>query len=178
MKTIAAILISGFLMFFVLPGCQQPVKTAKPSPDTPKFYEDIVWVTLSIERPFLDDDMDHIPDGVLVRIMLNAPNEKAFVAGKGSLVIHLIKRVRNEKGTFIDQEMHTWNIKEEDFERALVRQRYGIICHQMAIYWYGVAPQGPSWYLKADFIRTDQKKVGSRLISLVIPERDPKSTRG
>ena len=169
MKTIAMLIIS-FLLFALSSGCQQMDRKTAMSSEAPKFYEDIIWVSLSLERPFLDDDNDRIPDGVLVRAMLTRPNEKAFVAGKGTLIIHLINRTRNEQGTFSDRKMHTWTINEEDFQGAIVRQRYGIICHQMAIYWYGVNPKGPGWYLQAEFIRTDKQRVVSRLISLTIPE--------
>ncbi|NLE29231.1 MAG: hypothetical protein GX629_06145 [Phycisphaerae bacterium] len=170
MKT-TALLICSVLLFVGSTGCQQPIRQTTPPSEAAIFYEDIVWVTLSLERPFLDDDNDRIPDGVLVRAMLNRPNEKSFVAGKGTLIIHLIKRTRNEQGIFHDKEMYTWTINEEDFERAVVRQRYGIVCHQMAIYWYGVNPRGPGWYLQAEFIRTDKQRVVSRLISLTIPEK-------
>jgi hypothetical protein len=166
MKTIVWRVIALFLMV-ALSSCQQPAKKTPAHPDI-TFYEDIVWVSLSVDQPYLDVDQDQTYDGAIVRVMLNRADQKSFVPGKGTFILRLIQRAKDEKGTFVDREMHKWTIPQDKFEQSVTRQRYGLICHMITVYWYGVTPQGPGWYLQGDFVRTDGKHVITRMLSLTI----------
>jgi hypothetical protein len=168
MKMIAWRVIA-LLLIVAFSGCQQPVKKTTTAPAF-TVYEDIVWVSLSVDQPYLDVDQDQTYDGAIVRVMLNRADEKSFVPGKGTFILRLIKRVKDEKGAFVDREMHKWTIPQEKFEQSVTRQRYGLICHMITVYWYGVNPRGPGWYLQGDLIRTDGKHVVTRMLSLTIPE--------
>lgn len=154
----------------LLLGCQQPDRKINGSPDKPPvFYEDISWVSLMVDLPLLDDDDDKQPDGVLARVMLLRPNQPDFVAGKGTVVFHLIKRIRVSSGNFENREIYKWTISEEEFTRSVVRQRFGLISHQVALYWGKARPKGKGIYLQAEFIRPDGKKISSRQVSIILP---------
>jgi hypothetical protein len=152
-------------------GCQDPNRTTtNPADRPPVYFEDVVHASLLIDLPLLDEDGDRDPDGVLVRLMLLRPGQSEYVAAKGTAVFHLYRRVHTEAGPFQNQELYTWTISPDDFARAVVRQRFGFICHQMALYWGNLHPRGGGVYLQAEFIRPDKKVLRSRPISIALPE--------
>jgi len=160
-----------FVLTAGLPGCQEANRTTtNPADRPPTFYEDIVHISLLVDLPLIDEDGDHEPDGALVRVMLLRPGQPEYVAGKGSVIFHLYRRVRTESGPFVNQEMYTWKVSQEDFTRAVVRQRFGFIGHQLSIYWGNLRPTGPGVFLQAEFVRTDKQVLRSRPVSLALPE--------
>jgi hypothetical protein len=165
------------LMFIVFStgifGCQQANQISMDKMEQkPKIYTDIIWVSLSVQMPYLDEDNDQYPDGVVVDVMLNRPGEKGFIAGRGTLIVHLLRRARDEKGILNDKELYKWTILEDEFLQSIVRQRFGLICHHMALYWHGIPqPKGNGLYLQAEFIRTDKKQLISRMVALTIPDK-------
>jgi hypothetical protein len=161
------LLLAGWLT-----GCQQPNQRQASFRDKlPTFYEDINGIALSVQIPYIDEDNDHEPDGVMVDVMLNRPNEKAFVAGRGTVIFHLFQRAKSPQGQFVNTELYKWTVSEDEFAKAVVRQRFGLICHHMALYWAGVQPQGSGIYLQAEFIRIDQKRVVSRMVSIAVADQ-------
>jgi hypothetical protein len=154
----------------ILGGCQQP--TTRPGSSgnqAPVFFEDIAWISLMVDLPLLNDDEGKTPNGVLARVMLLRNNQSDYVAGKGSVIFHLMQRVRNSSGNYENQEMHTWRISEDEFAQSVVRQRFGLISHQVALYWGNLKPNGRGVYLQAQFIRTDKKEIWSRPVTIALP---------
>jgi len=168
-------------------ACQQPSvrTTTQMAPTSPRgqspqnampvFYDDIVWVSLMVDVPFLDADGNKTPDGVSVRVMLNRPGEKKYVAGRGAANIYLVQRVRLANGQFEDKQLKMWHVDEATFVRAVQRQRFGLVGHKMDLFWTGVRPEGANLYLRAEYIRPDQKHLWSRPVCIVIkPPTNPR----
>jgi hypothetical protein len=164
---ISFVIITSFL------GCQEPAKPLLgPMEQKPKIYEDIIWISFSIEMPYLDTDSDHYPDGILVDVTLNRPNEKAFVAGRGTMIFHLLQRTKDSRGLLADKELYKWEVTEDKVMRSITRQRFGLICHHIALYWHGIPqPKGNDLYVQAEFIRTDKQRIVSRMVPLSIQEK-------
>jgi len=165
MKKIASIAV----IFALLGGCQEMNKKTDSGDKLPTFYEDIVWISLVVDLPMIDEDRDQQPDGAQVRIMLLRSNQPEYVAGKGKVNFYLMKRIKTPAGTFKNIQLYKWTISEEDLARAVVRQRFGFVCHQIALYWANVRPRGNNVYLQAEFIRTDNTRIMSRPVTLALP---------
>jgi hypothetical protein len=170
---VASCLICFIIIAAFFCGCQETSKPfLGPMEQKPKIYEDIIWVSFSIEMPYLDADNDHYPDGILVDVTLNRPNEKAFVAGRGSMIFYLIQRTKDSKGLITNKELYKWEVPEDKVLRSITRQRFGLICHHIALYWHGIPqPKGNGLYVQAEFIRTDKQRIVSRMVPLSIPEK-------
>jgi hypothetical protein len=165
-KIIMAVCISGFALIC---SCVSSGRQYVNLPDGPvPLYEDISWVSFSIQQPYIDEDKDGKFDGVIVEVMLNRPKEKAFFAGRGELIMYLIQREKDEKGRFINKVLYDWNIPEDAFADAVVRQRFGLICHRMALHWGALNPGGTGLYMKAEFVRTDGNHIASGMVPLSI----------
>lgn len=173
-------LASVSILVFGLSGCQEASRrpmtaTAPAAEKLPEPCEDIIHVALLVDLPLIDDDGDGRPDGAQIKVMLNRPNQPDYVPGRGALIVHLMKRQRDDSGKFHDTELYVWKVTPEKFAQAVVRQRFGLVCHQMALYWIGVEPEGAGVHLRAEFIRTDGKRLWSRPVTLSLP---PASRRG
>ncbi|MFA5865232.1 MAG: hypothetical protein WC975_11165 [Phycisphaerae bacterium] len=153
-------------------GCQSANRASGPVDKPPIFYEDINWVSLMVQLPLVDEDGDKQPDGISVRVMLLRPNEPKFVAGKGTMIFHLMRREKLPDGTLDDKEIYKWTLVPDDFVKSVVRQGFGIVCHQMVLYWKNLHPHGTGIYLRAEFIRTDQKVLQSRIVPISVSVAD------
>jgi len=153
-------------------ACQQPTGRdgVAPGDKPPVFYEDIVWVSLMVQTPLIDEDRDKIPEGISVIVYLTRPNQSDFVAGRGRMVFRLIKKTKAASGRMEDVELRKWEVSEEQFTRGVVRQGFGLVCHRMALYWENLNPRGSGIYLRGEFIRKDGQRVMSRPVSLILPD--------
>ncbi len=174
MKRMKILIMRISILGAIAGGCQQPVqKNVPPGDKPPTFYEDITWVSLMVDLPLLNDNNDRIPDGVLARVMLLRPGQPGYVAGKGTVIFHLMQRFRTPSGNSETRELHKWTISEEEFTRSVVRQRFGLISHQVALYWGNLNPKGRGIYLQAEFIRTDKQHIMSRPVGIVLSSSSP-----
>jgi hypothetical protein len=159
------------LLFGVLAGCQQQTnQTAlQHREEIPQGHDNISYVSLIVESPLLDEDNDKIFDGVPIKLYFYLADQKRPVPGKGEIKIYLVKRTKNKTGRFDDNELYTWTVTPEQLARSVTRDRFGLLCHQMAIYWVGVSPKGIGNYLRAEFIRGDKKTLRTKPIPVPFP---------
>ena len=171
------VLVSVFIL-----GCQgksvkfEPIKlghkqTKSSKLKNLKFYSDISWVSLVANTPLIDIENDGIADGVSVRLYLFRKGDPKPVAGDGTVILHLFQRVKMPDGKIYDKELHKWKLSREQLKRSVAIERFGLYCHYIELYWSDVKITAPDVYLRAEFIRGDNRRVFSRPVYLAITLR-------
>ncbi len=163
------------MCFLFVQGCKSPVSTRPVSligshrkPTGLKFYNDISWVSLVAHTPLIDIENDGIPDGVRVKVYLYRKGDPKPVAGKGTIVFHLFQQVKSTSGQIENKELYQWIVTPDELARYVTRERFGLICHQLKLYWTNVKIEKPDVYLQAEFVRDDGTKVVSLPVYLAI----------
>jgi len=137
-----------------------------------KAYDDITQMAVFANTPLLDSNNDGYPEGVLLKVYLYGGNEEMPVRGSGAMRFRLIRRTMREGGPG-DEDLKLWPLPPDEVARAAQRDRFGLICYLIALYWQDVRPRGPGICIRGEFIRPDQKIVRSRPLSLPVPTAVP-----
>ncbi len=164
MKTSTIILSSFLLIAFILTGCQQGRK--KISRQKIVTYKDITRISLLATYPLLDVDHDGVSDGAMVLVYMYRDDHPKPVAGNGSLVFHLMCRTKSPSGQVEDKELKQWMLAPDEVARSIVKERFGLFCHRIEIFWTDVKVPPEGVFLQAEFVSPSQKIVKSSPLHL------------
>ena len=121
---------------FLLVGCQGNRRTfGGRQREKITVYEDISAIVIMLKKPLLDLDDDGYYDGVHMWVYLKHPGDDKFVAGEGSMVFRLLRRVKGEKGQPVDKELKVWKIPPDGIKRALGYDNFGLLFHRIELFW-------------------------------------------
>ncbi len=133
-----------------------------------KFYNDISWVSLVANTPLIDIENDGIADGVSIRLYFYRKGNPKPVAAKGTVILHLFQRVKLPDGKINDKELRKWTLSSEQLARSVAIERFGLLCHYVELYWSDITVKAPDVYLRAEFVRNDNRRIFSRPVYLAI----------
>jgi len=161
----------GAIALTMLVSCQQQSGSVKlggtGEHGTPPAVADVNHVSVMMRPPLIDIDGDRRPDGVMVYIYLRHGNDARPVPGQGDLTIRLMQRVKGPEGRPQDAELKAWKIPPEELHRAMTRDRFGLWCYRMELYWQKVTVPERGAFLLGEFTRPDGQTVRSQSLALV-----------
>lgn len=163
--TVCALLVA-------LAGCQQQDKNVKLGGNVdrkpPAAVTDVNHVAVMLRPPLIDIDGDNTPDGVLVYVYLRHGEDAKPLPAVGDLTIRLMQRSKSPQGRPIDTELKSWKVPPEDMPKALTRDRFGLWCYRMELYWQKTVIPERGAFIIGEFTRPDGQTVRSQSLALAV----------